>query len=236
MPRPPGNHDQAAFGRESLFRKKLNELRQSGNIAQTPQSDALHRTQELQKSTYLEKVHTTLANTDQGDLERWTMLDGLTELYNHNSIMRIIKDEVRRAKRYKYAVSIVMVTIDGFKEISGKYGHFASDSVLKGLANLVMECIRDVDVPARYDAETLIVACPQTDLPGASVVAERIRSKIATERISDVGQNWTVTVSVGVGAFPANAAKDEELIAVTKQAMLGAQQSGGNTVAFVTEA
>jgi diguanylate cyclase (GGDEF)-like protein len=226
-----GDNDptQPHFGRESLFRKKLNQLRTSGSIENRPIYDSVSRTKEIEKSAYLEQVASTLTNTDPVELDRLTLLDGLTELYNHKTISRVLKDELKRSKRYKYNTAIVMVKIDGFDEIIGRFGHLASDSVFKGTANFLMATIRDVDIPARYDAETFVVVCPQTDVSGASVLAERLRSKIYTERISDVGQNWTVTISIGICAYPSGGTKEEELFKSSLDAVVEAQNRGGNT-------
>jgi diguanylate cyclase (GGDEF)-like protein len=225
----PNDPTQPHFGRESLFRKKLNQLRTSGSIENRPIYDSVSRTKEIEKSAYLEQVASTLTNTDAVELDRLTLLDGLTELYNHKTISRVLKDELKRSKRYKYNTAIVMVKIDSFDEIIGRFGHLASDSVFKGTATFLMNTIRDVDIPARYDAETFVVVCPQTDVSGASVLAERLRSKIYTERISDVGQNWTVTISIGISAYPSGGTKEDELFKSSMDAVVEALNRGGNT-------
>jgi len=225
----PRDQDQPHFGRESLFRKKLNQLRTSGEIQNLPGYDSASRTREIEKGAYLEQVHTTLTNADPVDLDRLTLLDGLTELYNNKTICRVLKDELKRSKRYKYNTALVMVRVDGFDEIIGRFGHLASDSVFKGSANFLMNTIRDVDIPARYDGDTFVVVCPQTDVSGASVLAERLRSRIYSERISDVGQNWTVTISIGISAYPSGGTKEEDLFQSALAALADAQQRGGNT-------
>jgi len=225
----PRDQDQPHFGRESLFRKKLNQLRTSGEIQNLQGYDSASRSREIETGAYLEQVHTTLAKTDPVDLDRLTLLDGLTELYNNKTITRVLKDELKRSKRYKYNTAVVMVKVDGFDEIIGRFGHLASDSVFKGSAAFLMNTIRDVDIPARYNADTFVVVCPQTDVSGASVLAERLRNKIYTERISDIGQNWTVTISIGISAYPSGGTKEEDLFKSSMEAVLDAQRRGGNT-------
>jgi diguanylate cyclase (GGDEF)-like protein len=225
----PRDQDQPVMGRESLFRKKLNQLRTDGHLNALPNSDSARRTRELEKSNYLETLNHTLVNQDPVEMDRLTLLDGLTELYNHKSIVRILKDELKRSRRYKYATTVLLLRVDGFHEINGKFGHLASNGVLKGTANFLMSTIRDVDIPGRYDGETFVVVCPQTDLAGASVLAERVRSRIFTERISDIGQNWSVTVSQGLAAFPVSGTKEDELFRSAFNALTDAQRRGGNT-------
>jgi len=91
-----------------------------------------------------------------------------------------------------------------------------------------MAIIRDVDIPARFDNGVFLVLCPDTEPKGVSVLAERIRSKIMLTRVSDVGQNWHVTVSQGIAGFPGAAVKGEELIQNAIIAANSAQKNGGN--------
>jgi diguanylate cyclase (GGDEF)-like protein len=139
-----------------------------------------------------------------------------------------LKDEIKRARRYKMSMSVLMLTVDGFHEIQGKFGDLAGDSVLKGVANFVMGMIRDVDIPARFDAETFLVICPNTDAKGIGVLAERIRSRLPSTRVSDIGQNHNVTVSIGMGAYPIAGMKDEDLVQTVQSALINAQNQGGN--------
>ncbi len=225
----PGNRDQdPVFGRESIFRKKLNQLRTTGHINQMPQADSQRRSRELERNALLDNVASTMQKTDSQEMERLTLLDSVTETYNHKTISRILKDEVKRARRYRLPMSLLMVTVDGFAETRGKFGPITSDSILKGVANFLMGIIRDVDIPARYDGDSFMVVCPNTDANGIAVLAERIRHKVCTERVSDVGQNWSVTLSIGMGSYPVNGAKEEDLVANTHQAMRDAEIKGGN--------
>jgi diguanylate cyclase (GGDEF)-like protein len=216
--------------RESLFRKKLNELRRTGEMAAAPQIDSQPRSREIERNSYLDNFVASVAQKAEPpqNLERTALLDDLTELYNHNTIVRILKDEVKRARRYKMSMSVLMLTVDGFPEIEAKHGQVVSDSVLKGVSNFVLGMVRDVDIPARFDAETLLVICPNTDATGISVLSERIRSRIPTNRVSDIGQNWNVTVSIGTAAYPVAGVKDDDLIQAVQQALLAALNQGGN--------
>jgi len=98
----------------------------------------------------------------------------LTDLYNSRTFIKEMKDELKRAKRYKRPVALCMVTIDGFKDISRQYGALTSDAVLKVMGNVLRGAIRDVDIPARYSAEEFAIIFPETNASGASIVAERI--------------------------------------------------------------
>jgi diguanylate cyclase (GGDEF)-like protein len=229
----PGYRDQSdpVFGRESIFRKKLNELRTTGHIAKLPTAEGNARSREIERNALLESVSQTMQKTDKREMERLTLLDTVTELYNHDTISRILKDEVKRAKRYRVPMSILMIRIDGFREANAKFGQLTGDSILRGVSNFVINIVRDVDIPARYDAETYLVICPNTDAQGIAVLAERLRTKIITERVSDVGQNWTVSLSIGMGSYPVNGVKDDELLRSVMTALTEAEIQGGNRYA-----
>ncbi|HEY9784619.1 MAG TPA: GGDEF domain-containing protein [Candidatus Obscuribacterales bacterium] len=224
----PKNDDQPLFGREGLFRQKLNQLRTTGEIRRTSQYDPLQRVRELEQSQYLQQAQSTLNKSAPDELERVTMLDSLTEVYNHKTIVRILKDELKRSRRYKKNETILMLSIDRFDEIDAARGKLTSDSILKGVSNFLMKTIRDVDIPGRYDAQRFAVICPETDVAGVNVLANRIRDKIRFERVSEVGQNWNVTVSIGIASFPVHGSQAEELFKRAYQACEQVSLAGGD--------
>lgn len=229
---PTFDKDQVPlFAREGLFRQRLNQLRNTGNLNQGKaqnQSDAQSRFKELEQGSYLSNVQSNIGKSDQQDAERIALLDSVTELYNRNTIMRIMRDELKRTKRYKHSMGLLVVRVDDYTKIAKAHGQNTADSVIKGTANFVMSKVRDVDIPARYDLDTFVVICPETDPKGVAVLAERIRSKIMLERVSDVGQNWHVTVSQGIAGYPGNALKADELVETALQAAQKASEAGGN--------
>ncbi|MBK7747254.1 MAG: GGDEF domain-containing protein [Candidatus Obscuribacter sp.] len=229
---PTFDKDQVPlFAREGLFRQRLNQLRNTGNLNQAKaqnQSDAQSRFKELEQGSYLSNVQSNMGKSDQQDAERIALLDSVTELYNRNTIMRIMRDELKRTKRYKHSMGLLVVRVDDYTKIAKAHGQNTADSVIKGTANFVMSKVRDVDIPARYDLDTFVVICPETDPKGVAVLAERIRSKIMLERVSDVGQNWHVTVSQGIAGYPGNALKADDLVETALQAAQKAAEAGGN--------
>lgn len=225
----PNDPIEPMYGRDSIFRKKLNELRTTGHISKLPENDSRARSRELERNAMLENVALSMAKADPKEMERVTLLDTLTQLYNQTTITRILADEVRRSKRYRMPMSVLMISVDNFKKIYEAYGALASDSILKGTANLLMNIIRDVDIPGRYQVENFLVLCPNTDASGITVLAERIRARISTEQVSDIGANWTVSVSIGTAAYPANGTSDEDLLKAAYSAMTYSSLNGGNS-------
>ncbi|MGD9684334.1 MAG: GGDEF domain-containing protein [Candidatus Obscuribacterales bacterium] len=218
------------FAREGLFRQKLNQLRKTGSIIQNAKVDSQSRLRELEQGGYLTNVQSTLKNTDPKEMERLTLLDNVTELYNHNTVTRILSDELKRSKRYKHDCTIVMILVDGLYQAQQGYGSDVSDSILKGVSDFLMAEVRDVDIPSRFSSEQLLVVCPETNTEGTCVLGERLRNKICLERVSDLGQNWHVTLSIGIASFPEHASNFEDLINAAETALNRAVDHGGNVV------
>lgn len=223
---------QPLFAREGLFRQKLNQLRTVGQINTRSAPETKSRFKELEQESYLTNVQTSMAKGDPQEAERIALLDSTTELYNRTTIVRIIRDELKRAKRYKHNMGLLVVTIDELDTINKKHGAATVESIIKGVANFLMTAVRDVDIPARYDNNVFLILCPETEPKGVSVLAERIRSKIMLTRVSDVGQNWHVTVSQGIAAYPGAAVKADELIQNAIIAANTANKAGGNKTEY----
>lgn len=224
------DQQEPLMGREGLFRQKLNQLRKSGRVEQQAQSDTQSRLKELEQGGYLTNVQSTLSQTDPKEMERLTLLDGVTQFYNHNTISRIIGDELKRSKRYKHDCTILMYLVDGLYGVQQSHGSEVSDSILRGVSDFVMRTIRDVDVPARYSAEQMLVMCPETAAAGVGILAERMRTKICLERVSDLTQNWHVTLSLAIASFPEHAVGYDELFQKLEAALNKAVDNGGNCV------
>lgn len=193
-------------------------------------NQVIERVKELEERSLLTTTTADLSAAGGDDIERLALLDSLTELYNSRTFVKEIKDELKRAKRYKRPVSLVMVSVDGFKELQRTQGALTSDSVLKVVAGVVKGAIRDVDIAARYSSEEFALILPETNASGAAIVAERIRARVANHDITHNWHNLKVSVSVGVAAFPTHAREHDELLARTVQALELAEQRGGNQV------
>lgn len=112
-------------------------------------------------------------------LERLSVTDALTGLYNRGHITQRINEEVRKAKRYDSRFSILMLDLDHFKSINDSLGHSMGDLALQSAARVLTENIRETDVVARFGGEEFLVLLPNTDLDSAFQLAERIRKSIA---------------------------------------------------------
>src|SRR5271170_4698230 len=104
--------EEAIVGRESLFRRKLSQLRTTGEIKRMSTNNNQAGFKEIEQSIYLANVNSNWVHSDPRQLEKVALLDSLTELYNHDTINRMLKDEVKRALRYKKELSLLIITID----------------------------------------------------------------------------------------------------------------------------
>lgn len=163
-------------------------------------------------------------------LERLSVTDSLTELYNRRYLMDRLTAEVGRSSRHNHHFSVLMVDVDHFKRYNDACGHQAGDEVLIRVAGVLREAIREVDTAARYGGEEFVVLLPETGVGGAGEVAERIRARVAGEPFSG-GQ---VTLSIGVAEFPDHGNTSESVIASADSALYDAKSAGRNRVERAT--
>lgn len=124
--------------------------------------------------------------------------DPLTNMYNRRHLYEMLEAEIRRARRYDTALSIVMFDIDRFKNVNDTHGHVVGDCVLVGIAEIARNQLRSVDLLARYGGEEFMIVTPDIDRVQAVALAERLRTLIAAAKFDVVPR---VTCSFGVHQF-----------------------------------
>jgi len=164
------------------------------------------------------------------ELERLSVTDPLTGLYNRLRMMEVLDNEVRRSRRLRHPFAVLMADLDLFKKYNDAHGHQAGDAVLKRIGAIMREASRDVDFVARYGGEEFLLMMPETEIDAAKKLAERIRRKIADEKLA-AGK---ITLSLGVAAFPLHGDGPEPLIAAADAALYAAKRAGGNRVVAAT--
>ena len=168
-------------------------------------------------------------------LRKLSILDGLTELYNHCYFQERLQEEFERAKRYKHSLSLIMLDIDYFKKINDNYGHLFGDFVLKELARIVKESLRKTDIASRYGGEEFALILPETDIRGASALGERLRSRVERHAFQMDGISIRITISLGVASiFPAKTSKTpRDLIEIADKALYYSKRHGRNRLTAV---
>ncbi len=163
-------------------------------------------------------------------IEALAVRDGLTGLFTHRAFEERLAEELLRAGRYRYAVSLIMLDVDHFKKVNDTHGHAAGDEVLRRLSRRLLSLARPVDMPARYGGEEFCLLLAETDRDRAAQVAEGFRRDMESERFLSDGRPFQVTVSAGVAAYPAEATTPPQLVRAADQRLYRAKNQGRNRV------
>ena len=193
---------------------------------------------EIYKDTFKRVIVTLQDISVQKKLERHlrklAQTDGLTGFLNHNAINRKLEEEFRRAKRYDLKLSCLMIDLDRFKMINDKFGHPKGNQVLRHVAMVIHQNLREVDFVGRYGGDEFIIILPETSQENARVVAQRLISVFSTRWRGGKSLFNNITLSIGISGLPADDVKTVKgLIAKTDKAMYTAKQKGRNSFAIL---
>ncbi len=171
------------------------------------------------------------------EFQLMSITDSLTALPNRRYLEERLAEELNRSKRYDYPMSFLMIDIDDFKAYNDKNGHQAGDLALQITAHCLKGALRAVDVASRYGGEEFCILLPQTAMPEAGVIADRIRHRVSTTHFPH-GKSQPlgrVTISVGVSTFTKNVDTPENIIAAADRALYQAKSMGKDRVQFYGE-
>lgn len=200
---------------------------------ESPHANAFTERDERVLAILASSTAMALLNADlHQQMEKLTVVDELTGVYNYRYFRTRLEDEQRRAARYGTPLSLIMIDIDWFKSLNDRFGHQIGNIALRQLARVITTCVRDVDVVARYGGEEFIVILPQTSTEETHRIAERMRRKVEqTEFGPDgTGRPLPMTVSVGVSCYPDNGRPEDDLVESVDQALYRAKGNGKNLV------
>jgi diguanylate cyclase (GGDEF)-like protein len=157
--------------------------------------------------------------------------DSLTLLYNHGSFHDKLAIELERANRYVRPMAVIMLDLDHFKEINDRYGHMTGDRVLALVAGALGAHLRKTDIAARYGGDEFAVILPETDLPSAALIAERIAEGIANVRL-DVGGECvlSITASIGYASCDHDSPGRGEILNIADRLMYDSKRRGSGGV------
>ena len=169
------------------------------------------------------------------EIQQLATTDSLTGLHNRRQFMELAKREFGRAQRYQRPLVAIMLDIDHFKQVNDTYGHAVGDQVLRTVAERCQKTVREIDILGRYGGEEFITFLLETELDGAYLIAERLRTAIAGISIdAGSGLQVNVTASLGVAQIDEHTTSLEILIARADQALYVAKHKGRNRVATST--
>jgi diguanylate cyclase (GGDEF)-like protein len=165
------------------------------------------------------------------ELERLAKLDGLTGLYNRRYLDEALEREFARAKRYRKPLTVAMMDIDNFKQVNDAISHHAGDEVLKIVAGILKANCRTVDLVARYGGEEFVMAFPETAVPQAAAVCERIRGAVEQFFWTRISKELQVTISIGL-CDDLSLPHHEKLLSAADARMYRAKELGRNRVVW----
>ncbi|MFO7859952.1 MAG: transporter substrate-binding domain-containing protein [Desulfosalsimonas sp.] len=160
------------------------------------------------------------------ELERLSVTDALTGIFNRLKTEDLLLGEIRRIRRTRQPFSVIMLDVDHFKQINDSYGHQTGDHVLKQITGLLHANIRQADSIGRWGGEEFLVLCPDTSIKGAVILAQHLRNSVAGQQFSAAGR---VTCSFGVAEYHPGEGITQLLRRVDR-AMYLAKQRGRNRV------
>jgi diguanylate cyclase (GGDEF)-like protein len=168
-------------------------------------------------------------------LERETIMDHLTGVYNRRYLDKRIASEAIRARRYDMPLSMMMLDIDHFKDVNDRYGHQIGDRVLKSLGELLIKKVRVTDVVARYGGEEIAVLTIQTNISDAFDLAERLCKAVEASimvpvDVKEQREAIRITVSIGVAGFDQHVFDSQMMIKKADMALYQAKHEGRNRV------
>ena len=160
------------------------------------------RLQKLNKELYNQYAELEAVNRRLAEL---SITDGLTGLFNHRHFWNLLNTELTHADESSGALALAMIDLDDFKQINDRYGHSVGDLLLKSVARVLRESVRDTDIVARYGGEEFAILMPGTDLGrrGVRDVAEHIRRRVEDLRVQVPDTDITIgtTVSIGISIY-----------------------------------
>ncbi len=158
--------------------------------------------------------------------------DSLTGLLNRGALDEALRREMSRAKRHNTDLSVLFFDLDDFKKINDTFGHPAGDKVLKKIAGIIKNEIRQEDIATRYGGEELVIVLPETGKVNALVLGEKIREKVEAMALRFDGHKTGITISGGLAAFPIDAGTATELLKHADSALYRAKSRGKNNISF----
>ncbi len=165
------------------------------------------------------------------DIERLALTDDLTGVPNRRNFMQQLTQEVSRTRRSAQPFCLAMLDLDFFKKVNDQFGHAAGDEVLKHFATFVRRHLRAEDVLGRLGGEEFAVLLPNSSLPVALPVLNRVLERLQAERLPQVRVDFSYTFSGGLVQYGQAPGKSgSELLALADQALYAAKDKGRNRI------
>ncbi|MDP1809601.1 MAG: sensor domain-containing diguanylate cyclase [Actinomycetota bacterium] len=165
-------------------------------------------------------------------LKRISDTDPITGLYNHRFILKRLNAELRRASRYGHTLSVMMLDVDGFKDLNDTFGHPFGDAALKKIALATVAACRETDFVGRYGGDEFLLVLPETRTEAALLISERVRTYVQNLSLTPVEREKDirvgVTASLGLAAYPTAGKTGTELIIAADKNLYASKRAARN--------
>jgi diguanylate cyclase (GGDEF)-like protein len=161
--------------------------------------------------------------------------DDLTGLPNRRLLVEHARRLLSVALRQRRLAAVMVLDLDGFKEINDLFGHQYGDALLRRVAQRLSSVLRDYDVVARTGGDEFVVLLPEIDDPSVAVVVAEKLIAGASENVEVPGRTVRMHASVGIALFPSDGHDFDVLIAAADNAMYAAKAAGKNRYQFAGE-
>jgi len=175
--------------------------------------------------TAVNKIAQQEANRQLQNLSR---TDHLTGLFNRGYWELRLIQEFKRYDRYEQPSTLIMMDIDHFKKVNDKYGHTVGDDVIRQVSRAIKEQVRDLDIAGRYGGEEFGIILTNTDIEGAAVFAERLRTTVEKQVVYSEGQQVRFTISLGIAELSESTVDHRSWIERADHALYQSKEGGRN--------
>ncbi|MBN1503738.1 MAG: sensor domain-containing diguanylate cyclase [Candidatus Eisenbacteria bacterium] len=162
-------------------------------------------------------------------VQEQAVTDELTQVFNFRFMKDALHRELDRASRFRQYFSVLMLDVDHLKDYNDRFGHLKGSTVLKELGAILKATARSIDTVAKYGGDEFLIILPQTPKEGALVLAERIRSAVATHTFPEVSCG-DISCSIGAATYPEDGKSIGALLESADTALFGAKRTGRNRV------
>ncbi len=164
-------------------------------------------------------------------LMQLSITDPMTGFYNFRFLIQTMEREMERTRRTGLPMALIMIDLDHFKRVNDEHGHPVGDAALQWACHIWRENIRRIDIPCRYGGEEFVVVLPGTNLRQATMLAERLRRKLAALPLRLETVTVPLTASFGVSGYAGEEpSSPERIIEAADRMLLRAKAEGRNRV------
>jgi diguanylate cyclase (GGDEF)-like protein len=204
--------------RDDIFNRMVNKLQKDTEKAR---QDKFSRSNHEEEQLSPDKLQ---------EYENIATRDELTGLYNIRYVARKLVKEVQRCQRYKRPFSLMLVSLANFEQLKRTQGELATDEIIKAGATLISSCVREVDIVGRFGKDQFAIILPETDSSRALLVSQRLHEKIAALPINQGSNANTLSLNIGLAAFPTHARDENSLLTTAMQYLEQARRLGSNQI------